>query len=190
MTGRGAVTGRAVAAARAAATGRGAGRRHIVAAAALLAAALAVVTGVLAAPGDLDRLAIQVGVVGWLLLAGAVLWKPLLLAPAMVGVAVPVAIAAVDTGRSTAAVVLAATLLVVTGELAGWSYDRRSVVPEAGAVVTWRLTSLAVVAGGAAVVSAGVLAVGELPAPGGALPVVAGTIAALAVVALAALRRW
>lgn len=154
------------------------------------AGALAVATGVLASRGDIGRLGLQVGIVGLLLLAGALLWKPALLGPAMVGVAVPAAIAAVGEGSSALALVLAAALLVLTGELAGWSYDRRSVVAESGAVTTGRVTSLAALAGGSAVVSGGVLAMSELPAPGGALPVIAGTVAALTVVALAALRRW
>ena len=164
--------------------------RHVVTGASLVAGALAVMAGVLAAPGDLMQLAAETGVVGWLALAAALLWKPVLLTPAMVALALPAAIAAVGDRRSAAALMLAAALLVLTGELAGWSYDRRSVVPEAAAVTTWRVTSVTSLAGGAAVVSGGVLAVSDLPAPGGALPVVAGTVAALTVVALAALRRW
>jgi hypothetical protein len=39
-------------------------------------------------------------------------------------------------------------------------------------------------------VTGGVLAVSALPAPGGVLPLLAGAAAAVAIVALAAVRRW
>jgi hypothetical protein len=158
--------------------------------AALAVAALAVVSGVVAEPGHLVRVGLQLGVIGWVLLAATLLWRAVLLAPAMVGLALPVAVAALGRTDATGAIVVATTLLVVTGELAGWSLDRRSVVPESGAVTARRASSTAGVALGSAAVCAGVLAAAGLPAPGGALPVIAGTLAALAVLALAALRRW
>jgi hypothetical protein len=156
----------------------------------LVVAALAVVAGVTASPGGLAPLAIQLGGAGWVLLVATLVWRPVLLVGAMVGLAWPTAIAAIDGHAGTGAIVAATTLLVVTGELAGWSIDRRSVVPEARAVTARRATTVAGVGAGSAVVSAGVLAAAGLPAPGGALPVAAGTAAALAVLALAALRRW
>jgi hypothetical protein len=164
--------------------------RPAVIAATLVVAALAVAAGTVASPARFAPLAIQLGGLGWVLLAATLIWRPGLLVGAMVGLAGPAAIAAIDGHAGTGAIVVATTLLVVTGELAGWSIDRRSVVPESRAVTARRATAIAGVAGGSAVVSAGVLAAAGLPAPGGALPVAAGTAAALAVVALAALRRW
>jgi hypothetical protein len=164
--------------------------RVVATVAALAVAACAVVAGVVAEPDHLVRVGIQVGVVGWLALAATLLWWPVLLAPAMVGAALPVAIAALGRTDASGAVVVATTLLVVTGELAGWSLDRRSAVPEDRAVAARRAATLAGVALGSAAMCAGVLAAAGLPAPGGALPVAAGTAAALAVLALAALRRW
>ncbi len=165
-------------------------KRPVVVAAALVVAALAAAAGVTATPGRLAPLAIQLGGAGWLVLVATLVWRPVLLVGAMVGLAWPIAIAAIDGHAATGAIVVATTLLVVTGELAGWAIDRRSIVPESKAVAARRATALAGVAGGSAVVSAGVLAAAGLPAPGGALPVAAGTAAALAVIALAALRRW
>lgn len=81
-------------------------------------------------------------------------------------------------------------LLVVTGELAGWAIDRRSIVPESRSVTARRASTVAGVALGSAAMCAGVLAAAGLPAPGGVLPVAAGTAAAVGVLALAALRRW
>ena len=156
----------------------------------LAVATIALVAGALAGPPKLLPLSIQLGIIGWVVLAAALLWQPVLLAPAMVGVALPTAIAALDGDRTAATIAVTTMLLVVTGELAGWSIDRRSVVPEGRAIVTRRATTLAGVAVGSVVLSGGVLGAGDLPAPGGALPVIAGTVAALAVVALAALRRW
>jgi hypothetical protein len=164
--------------------------RRVAVVLALVVAAAAVAAGVVAGPGRLAQLAVQLGIIGWVMLAAALVWRPVVLVPAMVGLAFPTAIAALDGHSGTGALVGATTLLVVTGELAGWAIDRRSVVPESRAVTARRAATLAGVTGGAAVVSAGVLAAAGLPAPGGALPVVAGTVAALAVVALAALRRW
>jgi hypothetical protein len=157
---------------------------------ALVAAATAVVVGVVAEPGHLVRLGFQLGVLGWLLLGATLLWRPVLLAPAMVGVAFPAAIAALGRTDATGAIVVATMLLVVTGELAGWAIDRRSIVPESRAVTARRVSALAGVAVGSAAMCGGVLAAAGLPAPGGVLPVVAGTAAAVGVLALAALRRW
>jgi hypothetical protein len=158
--------------------------------AALVVAASALVAGVVAEPGHLVRLGVQLGILGWLLLGAALLWRPVLLAPAMVGLALPAAIAALGRTDATGAIVVATMLLVVTGELAGWAIDRRSIVPESRAVTARRLSGVAGVTVGSAALCAGVLAAAGLPAPGGVLPVAAGTVAAVGVLALAALRRW
>ena len=158
--------------------------------AALVVAVTAVVAGVVAEPGHLVRLGIQLGVIGWLLLGATLLWRPVLLAPAMVGLAFPAAIAAFGRTDATGAIVVATMLLVVTGELAGWAIDRRSIVPESRTVTARRASTVAGVAIGSAAMCAGVLAAAGLPAPGGVLPVAAGTAAAVGVLALAALRRW
>ena len=164
--------------------------RFVVAGLAVVLGVAAIAAGVAAGPARLAQPGIELGVVAIGLLGGAVIWRPALLTAAMIGVAAPTAIAALDGHATTVGLVVATALLVATGEAAGWAIDRRSIVPEGRAVTARRATSLAAVAGGSAVVSGGVLAAGSLPAPGGALPVVAGTVAALAVLALAALRRW
>jgi hypothetical protein len=164
--------------------------RFVGAGLALVLGVAAIAAGVAAGPATLASAGIELGIVGGLLLGGAVLWRPVLLTPAMIGVAAPTALTALDGHGATLGLVVATTLLVATGEMAGWAIDRRSIVPEGRPVTVRRGTTVAAVTGGAAVVSGGVLAAGSLPAPGGALPVVAGTFATLAVLALAALRRW
>jgi hypothetical protein len=164
--------------------------RFVVVGLALVLAAAAVAAGGAASPARLTQPGVELGVLGGILLGAAMLWRPVLLTPAMVGVAAPTVLAALDGHSATFGLVTATTLLVATGEVAGWAIDRRSIVPEGRAVTARRATTTAATAGGAAVVSGGVLAAGGLPAPGGALPVVAGTLATLAVLALAALRRW
>jgi hypothetical protein len=86
--------------------------------------------------------------------------------------------------------VAAAGLLLATGELAGWSIDLRSVAPEGRAVTRDRVATTVLLAVGAAVVAAGVLAASDLPAPGGVLPELVGLGALLAVISFAALRKW
>jgi hypothetical protein len=164
--------------------------RWPLAAAALVVGALTVaVAGVAAAP-DVRTLAVEVGVLGWVLLAVAVAWRGIVLTPALIGLGIPAALLVVHHQDTAPMIVPAAALLVATGELAGWSLDRRSVVREAPILVARRLASTAGLTVGAAAVAAAVLAVSGLPAPGGVLPLLAGAAATVAIVALAALRRW
>jgi hypothetical protein len=164
--------------------------RGPLAAAALLVAALEVGLAVAAAAPDVRTGAIEAGVIGWLLLGVALLWRGTVLAPALVGLGLPAALLVVQHQQTAAMIVPAAALLVATGELAGWSLDQRSVVPEAPAVTARRLATTAGLTAGAAAVAGAVLALSGLPAPGGAHPLVVGVTAAVAIVALAALRRW
>jgi hypothetical protein len=164
--------------------------RWPLAAAALVVGALTVaVAGVAAAP-DVRTLAVEVGVLGWVLLAVAVGWRGIALTPALVGLGIPAALLVVHHHDTAPMIVPAAALLVATGELAGWSLDRRSVVREAPVLVARRLAAAAGLTAGAAAVAAGVLAISGLPAPGGILPLLTGAVAVVAIVALAALRRW
>jgi hypothetical protein len=133
---------------------------------------------------------VEVGVLGWLLLAVAVAWRGIALTPALVGLGIPAALLVVHHQDTAPMIVPAAALLVATGELAGWSLERRSVVREAPVLVARQLASTAGLTAGAAAVTAGVLAVSGLPAPGGILPLLTGAAAIVAIVGLAALRRW
>jgi hypothetical protein len=164
--------------------------RWPLAAAALVVGALTVAVAAAAAAPDVRTLALEAGVLGWILLAAAVAWRGVVLTPAMVGLGVPAALLVVQHHNTAPMIVPAAALLVATGELAGWSLDRRSVVPEAPALVARRLAATAGLTAGAALVTGGVLAVSALPAPGGIIPLLAGATAAVAIVALAAVRRW
>jgi hypothetical protein len=164
--------------------------RWPLAAAALVVAGLDVAVAVAAAAPDVRTLAVEAGVLGWVLLGVALLWQGAVLTPALVGLGLPAALLVVQHQHTVAMIVPAAALLVATGELAGWSLDRRSVVPEASAVTARRLAATAGLTAGAAAVAGAVLALSGLPAPGGALPLVVGVTAAVAIVALAVLRRW
>jgi hypothetical protein len=164
--------------------------RWPLAAAALAVGALTVAVAAAAAAPDVRTLAIEAGVLGWALLAVALGWRGAVLTPAMVGLGVPAALLVVQHQDTAPMIVPAAALLVATGELAGWSLDRRSVVPEAPALLARRLATTATMTAGAAAVAGAVLAVSALPAPGGVLPLLAGATAAVAIVALAAVRRW
>ena len=164
--------------------------RAPLAVAALVVGALTVAVAVVAAAPDVRALAVEAGVAGWVLLGVALAWRGVALTPAMVGLALPAALLVVHHHDTAAVIVPAAALLVATGELAGWSLDRRSVVPDAPALVARRLATTAGLTAGAAVVAGAVLAISGLPAPGGVLPLLAGVTAAVAVMALAAVRRW
>jgi len=165
-------------------------KRWVINAAALVVAALAVTLCVVACGPNVRRVAIEIGAIGWVLLALTQLWRPVILTAAMIGLAMPAVLLVMDQSGHGATAVPMAALLVATGELAGWSYDRRSIVPEAAAVTAARTAGTAALTVGAAIVAAGVLAVSGLPAPGGVLPLLAGAGATLAIVAFAALRRW
>ncbi|HKA02706.1 MAG TPA: hypothetical protein VKD67_00205 [Acidimicrobiales bacterium] len=164
--------------------------RGLLTVAALAVAAVTVAVAGAAAAPDVRALAIEAGVLGWVLLGVALVWNGVALTPAMLGLGVPAALIVVHHHDTVPMIVPAAALLVATGELAGWSLDRRSVVPEGAAVAARRLAWTAGLTAGAAAVAAGVLAISGLPAPGGALPLLAGATATVAIVALAALRRW
>ncbi len=158
-------------------------------AAALVTAAAAVVITAATAPGDVEALGLEVGIGGWLVLLVALVWRPWFLTVALVALASPVALGAV-VQEGQAAVVPVAALLVATGELAGWAYDARSTVPEGRALRVARLATTVGLTVAAAAVTGTILALGGLPAPGGALPVLVGATAAVALLAFAAFRRW
>ena len=129
------------------------------------------------------RLTVETGVVGVVLLAAALLWRPVLLTPGADRLgARRRATMLVHHDAGVTAVIPCAALLLVAAELAGWSYDLRSVVPESGrARPVARLDHRRPGRDGALCVSASILAVRGLPAPGGILPELAGPCAALAV---------
>jgi hypothetical protein len=133
---------------------------------------------------------VDVGAIACGLLALTVLWRGGVLIGAMLALALP-ALFVVTTEPSRQPVVIAlAPLLVAIGELAGWSFDLRSVVAESAPVAARRLSEVAIVTAGAAAIAGTVLAVSALPAPGGIIPLLAGAGATLAIVALATVRRW
>ncbi len=155
-----------------------------------MALAVAVVlglTGVAAAPSGAARLLAEVVAVAWIVLVLA-LWRwPGGLTVAVVLVALPWAVALVEHPRAGAAVGLGVGMVLLV-ELAGWSIDQRSVVPEAMlGPMALRITAAAVAG---AALSGGVLAAAALPAPGSLVRVVLGLGAIVAVVAFVTLRRW
>jgi hypothetical protein len=168
-----------------------AGRRGwAVATATLVVAAGAIATSAVGCDPGVRTVVVEIGIVGWVLLAVAVFWRPAALTPSLLVLALP-ALFVVGTHSDQQAIVIGiAPLLVATGELAGWSFDLRSVVSETAAVTRRRLLDITIVTVGAAAVAGAVLAVSTLPAPGGILPLLAGAGATLAVVALATVRRW
>jgi hypothetical protein len=164
--------------------------RWPVAGAALAVGGLTVAVAALAASSAVRPIVVEAGVAGWVLLAAALAWRAALLTPAMVGLGLAAALLVARRTDTAAAIVPAAALLVATGELAGWSFDLRSVVPESAVLTARRLASTAALTFGSAAGAGAVLALSGLPAPSGLLPLVVGASAAVANVALAALRRW
>jgi hypothetical protein len=165
-------------------------KRWFVAAASLMSALVVVAVAVGATASDTRRITVEAGVVGVALLAGALAWRAALLTPALIGLAAASATMLVHHRAAVTAAIPSAALLLVTGELAGWSYDLRSIVPESARLTRGRAVTILGLAAMAVIVSASILAVSGLPAPGGVLPEVAGLGAAVAVVAFAAFRRW
>jgi hypothetical protein len=163
--------------------------RWLVGAVAPALAIVLVVTGVAAVPDGGAAVALEGGLVGPVLLVAS-LWRwPRLLAPALLLVAVPWGIALVDRELPVESVLVGAGLLVV-GELAGWSQDLATVVPQSAAdAVRLALRTLAMAAAGAAT-AAILLVASALPAPGSLLRLLAGLGASLAIVAFVAVRRW
>ena len=163
--------------------------RWVIGAMATALAIVLVATGVAAAPDGGVAVALEGGIVGPVLLMAS-LWRwPRLLAPALLLVAVPWGIALVDRELPVESVIVGAGLLVV-GELAGWSQDLATVVPQSAAdAMRLALRTLAMVAVGVGTASI-LLAASALPAPGSLLRLLAGLGAALAIVAFVALRRW
>ena len=136
-------------------------------------------------------LALLLGVAGMVALAVTLLGRGPFLTAALLLLAAPAAVTLIGRrDEPTAVVVLAAALLFTTGELTGWSLDARSIVRPPRALRRRRVVTTAALGLGAAAVAGGVLAIGRLPAPGGVVPEVAGIVAASALVAFAALRRW
>ena len=78
------------------APGRRAMNRFVVVGLALVLAAAAVAAGGAASPARLTQPGVELGVLGGILLGAAMLWRPVLLTPAMVGVAAPTVLAALD----------------------------------------------------------------------------------------------
>ena len=164
--------------------------RLVLAGAALLTGATLALLGILSCPGNEQRAAVELAVAGVLLLLAALTHWPVLLAPALAGVALPIALAVVARPERGAIAIAGAALLVATGELAGWSLERRSVVAEERDVTAARTVTTIGLVAGAAPVSAVVLAVSGLPAPPAFVALVAGVGATLAIVAFVALRQW
>ncbi len=163
--------------------------RWVLAGLALLVALALALTGAFTGPAIGITLGLEVGAVG-LVLLGLALWRwPGALAAGIVLIAVPWGLALSERPRPVEAVAVGAGL-VLLAELAGWSIDRVTVVPETSADVghmVLRTTGL-VVAGAA--ISVVVLAFSALPAPGSLLRLTAGLCAVVAVMGFVTLRRW
>jgi hypothetical protein len=165
-------------------------KRWATAAVSLTSALVLVAVAAGATAADTRRITVEAGVAGVALLAAALVWRPALLTPALIGLGGAAATVLVHHAPGVTAVIPSAALLLVVAELAGWSHDLRSVVPESAALTRTRAVTIVGLAAMALVVSASILAVSGLPAPGGILPELVGLSAAVAVVAFAAFRRW
>lgn len=165
-------------------------RRAAVAAAATAVAAAVPAVAVAAAPADLRTRAAVAGVVGVVLLAAAALRWPVLLTPALLALGTAALVPIARDDDEAWIEIAAAVLLVLAAELAGWAADLRSVAAEQASLARLRLLRTVGLASGAGALAGVLLLVARLRPPGGALPIVLGGAATLALVAFVALRRW
>lgn len=163
--------------------------RAVVMMAGLGAGALAAGLGLVATPADLRLRVVVAGTLGLALLAAAARW-PGFLAPGLLGVAASALAPLARTSGERWGAVASAALLVATAELVGWAADLRSVTPVEPAVLVRRALRTVVLALGAGALAAALLVIARLEPPGGALPVVLGGGAVVALMAFAALRQW
>jgi hypothetical protein len=152
--------------------------------AALVVAAAEVSVAVAGAVPDARGLVLALGAAAVGTLALALWWRPNLLTPALLALAASSATVVAGHPDTSGAVIPAAALLVLTGELAGWSHDRRSVVTEPPFLAGARLRTTAAVGIGGLLVAALVVAASGLPMPGGIVPELVGLAAASTVVGL------
>jgi hypothetical protein len=154
-----------------------------------LVGAAVVATGLVAVSRNAVTIALQLGVLGLAFLGFALARWPAALVPGLLLVAAPWGLALADDAEPLQAVLVGAGL-VLLGELAGWTHDRRTVVAEdaRGAVRTAARTVGLVAA--ALAVGGLLVAVAELPAPGSLVRLVVGATAVVLVMAFVGLRRW
>jgi hypothetical protein len=81
-------------------------------------------------------------------------------------------------------------LFLATTELASWSADLRSVIPETADSIRRRLGGVGAIVAGGGLVSAAMLGAAQLEGPRGRVALVVGLGAAVVPVALLAARRW
>jgi hypothetical protein len=143
----------------------------------------------LAAP-DWRRLAVILTAFGWLTLFGTVVFRRSWLPWSAAALAGAAALTIAEHRGEAVALVGLAAAIVATVELAGWSIDRRSIVPEDAEQSRRRALEVAATVVGSGTLAATIVLVGRLPAPDSALTLVTGIAAALAVTALVTGRRW
>jgi hypothetical protein len=143
----------------------------------------------LAAP-DWRRLAVILTVIAWCALVGTVVFRRSWLPWSAASLAGAAALTIAEHRGEAVAIVGLAAAIVAVVELAGWSIDRRSIVPEDAVQTRRRALEVAATVVGSGTLAATMVLIGRLPAPDSALTLVMGIVAALAVTALVTGRRW
>ena len=157
---------------------------------ACVAALLVVVLASSASSPDGRRGAVVFGIVGLVLLVAGLVIGSGVYPAGLVAVGVSFAFSLAGNQVGSVQVVVAAALMLLVDQLASWSFDAATGAVERGRTITTRCVRVLVIVAAGAGVSALVLSAGDLPVPGGFAAEVIGIAAALAVLGLAASRRW
>jgi hypothetical protein len=157
---------------------------------ACVAAALMVVVAASASGADGLRGTIVFGIAGVVLLIAGLVAGSGVYPAALAALGVSVAFALAGHHLAPGAAIGAAALLLLVDQLTGWSFDAATGAIERGRECAARCVRVVGVVVFGTAVSALVLSAGDLPVPGGFAAETIGIVAALAVLGLAASRRW
>ena len=157
---------------------------------ACVAAVLVVVVAASAASADGLRGTIVFGIAGVVLLGAGLVLGSGVYPAALAALGVSVAFSLAGHHLASGAVIGAAALLLLVDQLTGWSFDAATGAVERGRECAARCVRVVGVVVLGTAVSALVLSAGDLPVPGGLAAETIGIAAALAVLGLAASRRW
>ncbi len=155
-----------------------------------VSAVLVVVLAASASSADGRRGAVVFGIAGLLLLVAGLVIGSGVYPAGLVAVGVSFAFSLAGHQVGSVQVIAAAALLLLVDQLASWSFDAATGAVERGSAITARSVRIILIVAAGAGVSALVLSAGDLPVPGGFAAEVIGIAAALAVLGLAASRRW
>lgn len=157
---------------------------------ACVAAVLVVIVSAAASSADGLRGTIVFGIVGVVLLVAGLVAGSGVYPAALASLGVSVAFSLAGHHLASGAVIGTAALLLVVDQLTGWSFDAATGAIERGRECAARCVRVVGVVVLGTAVSALVLSAGDLPVPGGLAAETIGIAAALAVLGLAASRRW